>query len=83
MYSQLISFLHTGIMQVAEIIPRVRQDLLYIINIMVVDVLATQGARASVTLIFTMLNPNNSVPVRQGQADLLVIQNVTHINIRR
>ena len=30
------------------------------------DVLARQGARASATMIFAMLNPVNSFPPRQG-----------------
>ena len=30
------------------------------------DVLATQGARASATMMFTMLNQINSVPARKG-----------------
>ena len=34
----------------------------YIFNIMAADDLATQGARASATIIFTMLNLINSVP---------------------
>ena len=32
---------------------------------MVADVLATQGARASATMIFTMLNRINPVPARE------------------
>ena len=40
--------------------------LFYIVNIMGVDVLATQGARASATTIFTMLNWINSAPARWG-----------------
>ena len=35
--------------------------LFYIVNIMAVDDLETQGAGASATMIFTMLNRNNSV----------------------
>ena len=34
------------------------------------DVLATQGARASAIMIFTMLNRINSVPARQGLMEL-------------
>ena len=51
-----MSFLHTNKTQVVEIPPRVRQGptrLFYIINIMAADVLATQGARASATMILT------------------------------
>ena len=60
---QFISFLHTNMTQVIEILPHVKQKYLFnIVNIIVVDVPATQGARASATLIFAMLNPINSVP---------------------
>ena len=38
--------------------------LFYIVNIMGVDVLATQGARASATMILAVLNRINSVPAR-------------------
>ena len=34
------------------------------VSIMVADVLAMQGARASATMIFTMLNQINLVPAR-------------------
>ena len=52
--------------EVVEIFPRVRQELtyFYIFNIMGADVLATQGARVSATMMLTMLNRINSVPVR-------------------
>ena len=40
--------------------------LLYIVNIMGADVLETQGARASATMIFTVLNQINSVPHVKG-----------------
>ena len=40
--------------------------LFYTFNIMVADVLATQGARASATMILSMLNRINFVPERQG-----------------
>ena len=33
---------------------------------MYADALATQGAKASATMILTKLNPYNSVPARQG-----------------
>ena len=33
---------------------------------MVADVLATQGTRASATMILTKLNRDNSVPAREG-----------------
>ena len=36
------------------------------VNIMGADVLATQGTRASATMIMTMLNLINSVPTRSG-----------------
>ena len=61
-----MSFLRIGKTQATEIIPEVRQKLAYstIVNIMGVDVLATQGARASAAMIFTMFNRINSVPAR-------------------
>ena len=43
-----------------------RTYLLYIVNIMGADVLTTQGARASATMIFTILNQIHSVPARWG-----------------
>ena len=67
-YLRFMSFLHIDIIQVVEILPQVWQDLnlFYIINIMGADVLATQGARASATMIFTMLNQINSVPTHEA-----------------
>ena len=54
MYLHFMSFLRTDKTQVVEIPPRVRQGpVYYIINIMAADVLATQGARASATMILT------------------------------
>ena len=41
------------------------------VKIMVADVLATQGARASATRIFTMMNRKQSVPARQGLSLIL------------
>ena len=53
--------------QVVEILPQVtRTYLLYIVNDMGADVLATQGPRASSTMIFAMLNRINSVPHFKG-----------------
>ena len=53
---------------------RTRNYILYIVNIMSANVLATQGARASGTMILTMLNRNNSAPhtlrVRRHNLDL-------------
>ena len=43
---------------------KTRTNLFYIVNIMAADVLATQGARASATMILTKLNRDNSVPAR-------------------
>ena len=40
---------------------KARTYLLYIVNIMGADVLETLGAKASATMIFTMLNQINSV----------------------
>ena len=58
-----MSLHHIDMTQVVEILPRVRQELTYsALNIMVADVLVTQGARASATMILSMLNWVNSVP---------------------
>ena len=59
-----MSFLHIDMTQVIEILPQVktRSYLIYIVNIMGADVLATQGARSSSTMIFTMLNQIKSAP---------------------
>ena len=43
-----------------------RAYLFYIVNIMGADVQATQGARASATMILAMLNRNNTVPHIKG-----------------
>ena len=43
---------------------KTRTYLLYIVNIMGVDILASQAARASATMILAMLNQTNSVPGR-------------------
>ena len=63
MYLQFLSFLHwhnTGCWN--PFLCKTWTYLFYIVNIMGVDNLATQGARASVTMIFTMLNGINRVP---------------------
>ena len=63
----VLSFLHTDMTQVLgtcnwnPFSSRTKTCLFYMVNIMGVDVLATQGARASATMIFSMLNRNNSV----------------------
>ena len=61
-----MSFFYTDMTQVVEIISRLRARtyLFYIANIMGIDVLTAQGARASVNMIFIVLNLNNSVPAR-------------------
>ena len=41
MYLHFVSFLHIGTTQVVEILPQIRQDLFYIVNIIAADVLAT------------------------------------------
>ena len=62
-YLHFMSLLHINMTQVVEVLPRVRQELTYsALNIMVADVLVTQGARASATMILSMLNWVNSVP---------------------
>ena len=63
-YLHFMSFFHIDMAQVVEILPQVWQELtystraywFYIVNIMGAYVLGTQGARASATMIFTMLN---------------------------
>ena len=53
--------------QVAEILSYIRLELIfYIANTIGVDVLATQGARASSTMILTMLNRNKSAQHVKG-----------------
>ena len=52
MYAQFMPFLHTDMTQVVEIPPHVRH------------VLATEGARASATMMLSMLDWNNLVPPR-------------------
>ena len=42
----------------------VRQELSYIANIMIADVLATKRAKASATIILAILNRINSMPAR-------------------
>ena len=59
-YLHFMSFLHMDMTQVVEILPH----LFYIVHTMSADVLATQGARASSTMIITLLNRINSVPAR-------------------
>ena len=56
----------TKMTEVVAIVPQVRQKkfLFNIDNIMGADVLATQGARASPTMNYTLLNRINSVPAR-------------------
>ena len=63
-----MSFLHIDLTQVVEILPQVRQGgLTYpTVDIMAADVLATQGARASATMIFTVLNQIDLVPACYG-----------------
>ena len=59
-----MSFLHIDMTQVVETLPHfeTRTYLFYIVNIMAADDLAMQGAKASATVIFTMLNWINLVP---------------------
>ena len=63
-----MSFLHIDMAQVLKMLPQSKTItyLFYIVNIMGADVLATQGGRASGTMILTTLNSINSVPARQG-----------------
>ena len=62
-------FLHIDMTQVVESLSQHAQDntktdLFHIVDIIGADVLATQWARASTPIIFTMLNRINSVPAR-------------------
>ena len=68
MYLYFMSFLHVDMTKVVEILPMVRQELIffYMVNIMVADALAPCVARASATMISNMLNRINSVPARSG-----------------
>ena len=64
MYLQFISFLHTK-KTTGSWTPSSCKTFSYlfcIVNIMAADVLVMQGARASVTMILTMLNQDDSVP---------------------
>ena len=65
--------------KVLEILPQVRQELFYIVNIMGADVLVMQGARISATMIFTMLNRINSVRTHEGLKCNMVKMNL-HVN---
>ena len=84
-----ISFLNTDMIRVFEVLPHVRQELTYSpksINIMGDDVLATQGARASAIIIFTMSNRNDWVPARWGIKKIelrypALLPHVTHSTI--
>ena len=53
MYLHFMSFLHIDMPKIIEMIPRIRPglNLFYIVNIMFADVFATQGARASATMV--------------------------------
>ena len=66
MYLHFTALLHIDMTQAVKFLPHVRQGLNYCtnFNIMAIDDLATQGDRASATMIFTMLNRINSVPAR-------------------
>ena len=65
-YLHFISFLHIDRTQVVgnPSSCKTRTYLLYIVNIMIVYVRATQGARATATMIFTMLNRISSISAR-------------------
>ena len=62
-YLHFMSFLHIDMTRVVEILHLVRQKPAYIVIIMGADVLVTQGARVSATMIFTVFNRINSVRV--------------------
>ena len=51
MYLHFVSFLHTEMP--VKILPHIRPGLFYLVNNMVADVLVTQGAKESSTMILT------------------------------
>ena len=57
-----MSFLRIHMTQVVEIIPQERQELTYSTQLISCQLMATQGARASATMILTMLNRINFGP---------------------
>ena len=59
-------FLHIDMTQVVEIFPQVRWEFIYTtsVNIISADQVVTQGARASTSMILTMLNQIDSNPAR-------------------
>ena len=62
-YLHFMPLFHIDMTQIVEIHPHVRPGPAYsIVNIMAADDLATQGARASAPMMFTMLNRINLVP---------------------
>ena len=64
-----MTFLHSDMTRVVEILPQVRQGttyIFYIVNVMAADILATQESKASATMILTILNRIKSVPARFG-----------------
>ena len=68
MFPQFTLSLHADITEIVEVFHHVRQQPTYSTQsiLMGADVLATQRARTSATIIFAMLNRNNSVPARYG-----------------
>ena len=59
-----MEFQQIDMTQVVEIRPQVRMYFFYMVNITVVDVLATQRAKASATMKLTIMNQIKSVPAR-------------------
>ena len=58
-----MSFFQTDMIQVVEILHHVKRSyLVFIVGVMAADGLEMQGARASATMILTLLNQDNSVP---------------------
>ena len=67
MYLHFMSFFHIDMTcNWNPLLCKKRTYLFYIVNIMGADVLATQGARASATMVLTVFNQINSVPARWG-----------------
>ena len=67
MCPQFLPFPHTDMTHVIGILScKTWAYLFYIVNIMGADVLATQGAGASTTILLTSVNRNNSIPHVKG-----------------
>ena len=79
MYLNVLSFLHTGMSKVVEIISYLFLQLVYIDSITGSDALAPCVARVSATMTLSTLNRNNSVP---AHLLLILTQIIRHIGPR-